>query len=261
MSSPKSSLLYERYELKYHIPFYLIEEISDYISGFCELDHYSLTSPDKFYTINNLYLDTPTHLFFRMRQAGMDERFNMRIRTYGDEEMKLWFFEVKHKTRGFVRKTRAKITDPVWFNYLKEGTWPETNWALARTDYAHQFISRALSYQAAPVVFTQYRRKAYFSTIDDYARVTFDINLRYVGRNQYTFERQGLRGYDHQAYFAPYTDVVLELKCEAKAPWWMLDLIRRFNLQRANFSKFAFAVNESMHERLQIDRYFMRAPA
>ena len=249
MSEPKTALVYERYELKYHIPLALVAEISDYIADFCELDHYSLKSPDQYYTINNLYLDTPNYLFFNTRLAGMDNRFNMRVRTYGTGEPEMWFLEVKHKSKGFVTKTRAKLLDRTWLKHLVEGTLPERDEAVVRKDYAYDFAKKVMSYQAAPVVFTQYRRKAFFSTIDDYARVTFDKELRYVPRREYRFTPSpDMQFYDHPELFDPYTNVVLELKCEAAVPWWMLDLIRRFNLQRASFSKFMYALNESMQD-------------
>lgn len=259
MSAPKSSLLYERYELKYHIPLALVDEISDYISGFCELDHYSKQSPDQYYTINNLYLDTPTYLFFRTRMSGVDDRFNMRVRTYGDEESPLWFLEIKHKSKGFVRKTRAKLTDTQWTEHLANGTLPLSEGVKTR-DYAYDFAHKVMSYQAAPVVFTQYRRKAYFSTIDDYARVTFDKEMRFAPRHSYSFEREGLIAYDNPNCFDPFTNVILELKCESRVPWWMVDLIRRFNLERSTFSKFIFAVNETMQDKLDIRREYDRVP-
>ncbi len=258
----KTALFYERYELKYHIPLYLVDEICDYISSFCELDHFSKISHDGYYSINNLYLDTPNFLFLRRRLAGVDDRFNMRIRTYGDEENDLYFLEVKNKQRGFVKKTRAKINGDEWFNHFREGTLPKPKEDIISNDFAYDFGSKLITYRAEPVVFTQYRRKALFSTIDEYARVTFDRDMRFIARDDYTFERSAdMQYYDNPNYFDPNTNIILELKCETKVPLWMIDLIRRFNLTRSSFSKFVFGVNEVMQMRLPSMDFPHRQPA
>ncbi len=105
----KTALLYERYELKYHIPWAMVAEISDYISGFCEMDHYSKISSDNFYSINNLYLDTPNYQFFQNALVGQDGRFNMRVRTYGDEENPLYFLEIKRRPADLSKKLEPRL--------------------------------------------------------------------------------------------------------------------------------------------------------
>jgi SPX domain protein involved in polyphosphate accumulation len=258
----KTALFYERYELKYHIPLAMVDEISAYIEPFCELDHFSKISPDKYYAINNLYLDTPDYLFFRRSIEGIEGRFNMRIRNYGDEINPLYFLEIKKKNGGFVKKTRAKIYDLKWFEDLSHFTMPNTQNEFVKNDFAYDFAYNVLSYGAAPVVFTQYRRKAYFSHIDDYARVTFDKDMRFIPRDHYGFERsKDMKYYDYPEYFEPETHVVLELKCEARVPFWIIDLIRHFNLERSGFSKFLFAVNELNAEKVQIAQYPHRLSA
>ncbi len=243
----KTALFYERYELKYHIPLWRVDDICDWVSGFCELDDYSGKSSDGYYAINNLYLDTPNYLFFNTKIAGQDNAFNMRIRTYGMEETNLYFMEVKKKTGEFCRKTRAKA-GPAWFRHLEEGTLPEGE----GDPFALDFARRVHSYRAGPVVFTQYRRKALFSVIDEYARITFDKDMRYAPRDTYDFSREGLLCYDQPEYFDDGTNVVLELKCESRVPLWMLDLIRTFDLKRASFSKFMYGVNETMQDKVGV---------
>lgn len=255
----KTALLYNRYELKYHIPIEMVDDISKYIATHCEMDHFSKTSHDHYYTINNLYLDTPNFLFFQRSMAGVEGRFNMRVRTYGDEENPLYFLEVKKKDGGFVKKSRAKVFDRSWFEHLENNSLPESDKMVHQNDYAYDFAYNVLSYQARPIVFTQYRRKAYFSNTDDYARITFDKEMRYTPRENYSFERtKDMHYYDNQNYFDPYTNVVLELKCEARVPWWMIDLIKYFNLERSSFSKFLFAVNELNQDKLGVSEHASR---
>lgn len=257
----KTALVYDRYELKYHVPVSLVAEISDYIAGFCELDYFSGISPDGFYPIHNLYLDTPSFQFFKNAIVGQDGRFNMRVRTYGEEENSSFYLEVKKKSGGFVKKTRAKVNGSDWFRMLDAGSMPQAPTEIVTKDYAYDFAYQALSHQARPVVFTRYRRKAFFSTIDDYARVTFDRDLRFSERTSYTFDRpRDMQAYDNPNYFDPDTNVVLELKCEARVPFWIIDLIRTFNLQRSGFSKFVYAVNELNSIRTGVIRSSLRIP-
>ena len=84
MTGFSSPLLFERYELKFLIPIDLVDEISQFVEIYCVLDPYSDREPDKFYKVNNIYLDSPNYLFLQRRLAGIDHRFNMRIRSYGD---------------------------------------------------------------------------------------------------------------------------------------------------------------------------------
>ena len=108
------------------------------------------------------------------------------------------------------------------------------------------------TYGAQPTILTQYRRKAYLSTVDDYARVTFDRSMRYREESGYNVHpsEETMLNYDHAASFgAPGANVVLELKCERKIPVWIVDLIKRFDLTRGGFSKF----DSSMRECFSID--------
>ncbi len=249
----KTALFYERYELKYHIPFSLIDEIEKHIAPYCEMDHFSKKSESNFYTINNLYLDTPNFLFFKRKLHGEDDRFNMRIRTYGDEISKLYFLEVKNKSQGFVRKTRAQVKDLTIFDRLENDKPIKEKREFIQNDFFHDFAHKVYAYGARPIVFTQYKRKAYFSTIDEYARITFDIDLKCIERRNYTFERSpGMKNYDHSQYYKDHTNVILELKCENKIPFWILDIVKKFNLTRTGFSKFCFSVNEVMQFKHQI---------
>lgn len=241
-----SPLFFERYELKYHIPEELIEPISQYAQTYCVLDPYSDRSEDKFYGVNNLYLDTPNFLFLERRKHKMDGRFNLRIRSYGDDPIYPYFFEVKFKSRGFIKKKRAKVYGDDWANELMGIVDPNFEGHGVNTDYKNTFIRLVQSYNAAPKVFTQYKRKAYLSVYDDYARVTFDKQLRYTRRDHYDLSpiEEVMSGYDFETNYNVDSNIILELKCTSRMPMWMLDLISYFNLERTSFSKYMAGVNE-----------------
>lgn len=240
MAGPVSPLVLERYELKYLIPMSLVKPISDYIAPFCEMDHYSIQSPDNFYTINSLYLDTPRLYFLRQKEATVANRFSMRVRSYGDDPKPPYFFETKYKLREFVKKRRGKVSLPNWAELFERPELVEQLDEASRKHTQH-FLDIATIYNAQPVIFAQYRRLAFLSTVDDYARVTFDRDLRYMPTTEYDVRpiENRMVHYDIPDAFGDMgTNVVLELKCERKIPVWIVELIRHFDLTRGSFSKY-----------------------
>ncbi len=245
--STNSPLFFDRYELKYLIPFELIEPISQYASQFCRMDPYSERSHDGFYTINNLYLDTPNYQFFERRLQKDANRFNMRIRSYGEDPKPPYFVEVKMKNRNFVKKRRAKVFDENIGEMISSSDFePSVKGNDKEESNRLKFLRLAYTYNVEPKVFTQYRRKAYLSLMDEYARVTFDRDLRYQFRNEYKFtpDDDRMSHYDNETLFDDGCNIILELKCTSFVPLWMLDLIKKFNLTRSRFSKYASGVTE-----------------
>ncbi len=240
----------ERYESKFVIPFSMIEPISDFASVYCFLDLHSIDcgNADGFYVINNLYFDTPDYLFLRKRLDMTENRFNMRIRSYDDNHGLPCFFEIKQKKSTIIRKFRARIDEPGW-----PGTFQNPDYELDEdVDKGEDsdkwlFLKTVWAYGAEPKVLTQYRRKAYVSDVDHYARVTFDMALKYQPADGYSLipDEEKMIPLDNETLFDPGCNVILELKCfSTQVPLWMIDLIRRFDLRRRGFSKYKTGVSE-----------------
>jgi hypothetical protein len=233
----------ERYEMKYAVPSAWIGPISAFAESYCLLDGYSSRAEDGFYQVNSLYLDSPGFAFMRMRMGGASDRFNLRVRAYGASPRPPYFLEVKRKQGDIIRKYRARVNDPDLEKVLDPTA--EIGPCLAAAgdaESAHLFRRLVFAYGAAPVVMTGYRRKAYFSQCDDYARLTFDIGLRYRAESGYRpfAVEEGTAPSDPETLFDPGSEVILELKCQAKyVPLWMVDLVRTFGLTRRGFSKYA----------------------
>lgn len=240
MSQQVSPLNLERYELKYLISPRLIEPISRYVEAYCHMDYYSEVANDHFYTINSLYLDSPSLFILRYKESANAFSFNMRIRSYGDGNKPPYFCEIKYKIRDFVKKNRALIVNENWAEILDNNIVPEHLDADSKKNLEN-FIRVKMTYNVDPVILTQYRRKAYLSDVDDYARVTFDRDLRYQETDKWILRpsEQDLVHYDHpDAFEMPEQSVVLELKCEKKIPVWIVELIKEFQLVRGSFSKY-----------------------
>ena len=242
-----SPLLLQRYELKYLIPIDMVEPISKVLESHCQLDYFSQKSPDKFYSINSLYFDTLDYKFLIDKQNGAEPSYGFRVRSYSDDPKPPYYSEIKIKQNDFCNKIRAKIDTEDWTSVLVEGNIPESLDPVSRA-YLQRFIRAIVIYDLRPKVLTQYRRKAYFSEIDEYARITFDRDMRYQEEEGYNLRptESLMRPYDNEDIF-PYPEscVVLELKAEKKVPMWMVDLIKRFNLTRDSFSKYGNSIIET----------------
>ncbi|HSQ40816.1 MAG TPA: polyphosphate polymerase domain-containing protein, partial [Fibrobacteraceae bacterium] len=171
----------ERFELKYHMNIDQLDVLTEFLHPWCGLDSHSERSPDGFYWVTSLYLDSPQLTFFRWKESKIENRFNMRIRTYGQfpDPNGPRFFEVKQKKGDVVTKTRGT---------LKSGNaralWDSSAEVCAQAApkdrrNLEKFLRLAMSYQAEPHLLTQYRRKAWFGLYEDYARVTVDVGMRW----------------------------------------------------------------------------------
>jgi len=243
--------LLERYELKFVIPDDMIEPISDFCSIYCRPDKYSEKSQGGFYTVNSLYFDTPHYLFLSKRIVGSENRFNMRVRTYGDRAVPC-FLEIKQKRVDIVRKYRARVDDDGWYQMFEiPGYAPNRGENTIDTSNMNLFYRLAHTHNAGPVVLTQYRRRAYVSQVDDYARVTIDKDLKYQPAEGYKLIPDGEQAtnYDNSTVFDPECNVIVEMKCDSvRVPYWMIDMIRNFNLQRRSFSKYVFSITEILNQ-------------
>jgi len=242
----------ERYELKYMIPREMVEPITRFISPYCTMDAHSDNAKEHFYAVNSLYFDTRGREFLNQRLHGRESRFNMRARAYGNGDEPPYFLEIKHKTGTCVKKYRTT---------LAEGEWPrilaDPSYRCGHDDEPTQrrnkelFLRLATSYAIEPKILTSYRRRAFFSTVNDYARVTMDIGLRYQleetlnlqpGAHSVNYDNQTIFS-NNEHHFASEDygpgRVILELKCNVgQPPTWMLDLIVAFELKQVGFSKY-----------------------
>ena len=212
MAEARGFSLLERFELKYHIPVAWADRIGEFIAPYCEEDHYSQITPGHFYWITNLYLDSDRWTFLGWKKARLLDRFNMRIRTYGEHPAQdgTFHFESKRKVKEVCYKSRAL-------------------------------------HNAHPRLLTQYKRRAWFGLREEYSRVTIDTGMRFREENgfDYTVDPHYMHSTGIPRFFKPGCDAVLELKCPcSQVPFWMIDLIRFLNLRQGGFSKFGNAAAE-----------------
>jgi len=237
----------ERHELKYAIPYRYVESISQFIRPYCDLDYHSAIVEDNFYLVNSLYFDTYGMEFLKQRLWGKDGRFNMRVRFYGDTGDPPYFLEIKQKKGVTGLKYRATASKEEWPGILTDpGYRVSKSTPSGERANKELFIRMAMIYAIEPKILTQYRRRAFFSTVDDYARVTMDVSMKYRIQDHYRLTpNDAMLSYDNENIYAKDSDchndgtVILELKCNiGQVPMWMLDLISTFELKQQGFSKY-----------------------
>ena len=203
----------------------------------------------------SLYLDSPDFLLFRQVAQGHKNRFKLRIRFYDDDWNHPAFLEVKRRINDVISKQRAMVARGAVEEILNQG-WPSpSHWprldvllgGAAKMGAYNSFWSLSNQICAQAAVYVSYLREAYDCPTDEQLRVTFDRLIHatpYDGSGRLTLPATGVppRRCQPPFNFDPGA-VVLEMKFDERAPSWMYQLIRAFNLQRRSVSKYCMCID------------------
>lgn len=228
---------FDRLELKYHVSSALAAQIRRAIAPWCRPDPFNGTCG---YPISSLYLDTPGLLCHHARMRGDADRFKLRVRTYSTDDPA--HLEIKRKTGKIIHKVRTSIAREQLPEVMRRG--------LPGNAVADRFVALAQQCGAGPRLTVCYHREAYTSVVDDYARVTFDRQIKAAAAAPGDWalrcvdEGDGWVSLDGAGHLADgvSSTIVLELKCKTFVPRWMESLLRHFNLRSTGFSKYSQGV-------------------
>jgi hypothetical protein len=256
----------DRYELKYVIPYDLVEPMTEFLMAYCVLDYHSEIAVNNFYQVNSLYYDTPNLTFAKNRIYTKSPRFNMRARAYDDGTKAPYFLEIKVKDGNIVNKYRATIDAAEWpYMFTDKNYRTDAQGKPSEMKNKELFYRTALKYNASPRIYTRYRRRAFVSVVDEYVRVTMDINLQYHLEDKYTLiaNDSKLTNYDHENVFVSKSDrstgsnVILELKCYPhQVPLWLIDMIKYFELDRTSFSKYVQSLTTAIDYDITFNNHY-----
>lgn len=257
------SLLIERREYKYLITEEQADWVRHAIAPFCQLDPFAAKQPRNRYSINSLYFDTPALALYHANIVEHVDRFKLRIRDYPDSPGGPVFFEVKRRINDVISKTRGRVPYDCWKQALEEpGQFDWNALGLHHRHAVERFATLMHLHVASPKTLVRYEREPYFSVVDDYARVTFDRNIRSqrVDTLTLTEPNKHWRNMDDAATMKSSRSLlVLELKFTSAVPSWMVNMVASLNLNRLAFSKYGTSViawytrpdlRDSMMERL-----------
>ena len=228
----------QRFEFKYLLDPELAHQIEVYIQkiGLGRSEH-SKNGP---YIVNSLYFDTPLLGDHRDKDGSFLIRRKLRARIYQNSWFtpvdKVWL-EIKKKRNMNITKTRVRINGAMWEKFITESNPMHlTSEGLSGDDKQTMEEFRYLykRHLYRPHVVVRYLRTAYFGNFLSPVKITFDKNIQACFTGNAIAEK----------FMAPVSKgkVVLELKYNGKTPWWVADMIIRFNLKRVDFSKYRNSV-------------------
>jgi hypothetical protein len=215
------------------------------VRPFCVPDPNGAGDPPE-YVITTLQLDAPNLGLHYAKEKEALNRFKLRCRTYGTDGTAPVFLEIKRKCKGIILKSRCRIPAARWGRKCALGLEPDIPFVSRheRVNYM-EFIRLVHETCARPVIFIRYHRESYISSVDQYARVTFDRRMCYCEASGWAFPPPNTRWKPMDSPVAlnrPFSGFILELKTQRDAPQWMVELTERFNLVRIGFCKYSTGV-------------------
>ncbi|EYF05489.1 polyphosphate polymerase domain-containing protein [Chondromyces apiculatus] len=237
----------ERYEYKYLIPERLIASIRATVLTTSTVDKYA--GPDGTYRIRSLYFDTDHYALYWANEREQGDRFKLRARMYPASAKSPVFLEVKRRVLDVIVKTRAAVPADAWQDVVAGRDGALAALPASARNGALRFLGPYHRHHLAPVVLVEYEREAYISTLETYARLTFDRKIAVQTRRSLDFDAdpRRWRHIDHTVQTRTAEPVtVLELKFERRPPAWMSAMVRRLELTRYSFSKYCYGITAEL---------------
>lgn len=219
--------VFNRYEKKFLINEEKYKILTEKFSERMELDAYN--EKNGFYTICNLYYDTPSNELIKKSLAKPVYKEKLRLRSYGIPNIETKaYLEIKKKYKGVVNKRRTSMTIEDAYDFVSTGSIPEE-----KSYHNHQvmkeinfFLTR---YELKPSVYIAYDRKAF---LDDDLRITFDTNIR---TRRYNL---ALELGDYGEQLLEEGQWLMEIKVHGAYPLWLTEILSDLEVFPTSFSKY-----------------------
>jgi hypothetical protein len=191
--------------------------------------------PDKyckdggFYTIYNIYYDTPNESVIRLSTSKPYYKEKMRLRTYSlTDEKAPYFLEIKKKINKVVSKRRISLSRKDGEHFNSTGKLPEGTDGQIVNELQYYLDTHNIK----PNVFLRYERYALFGIEDSSLRVTFDQNIL-ARRDRLSFAEG-----DGGSYVLPPENYLMEIKFENAMPLWLCKVLSDLKIYSSSFSKY-----------------------
>ena len=222
--------VFNRYENKYLLDQEAYYTFYNRLLEYMELDEYN--KQHEFYSISNLYFDTPNDALIRNSLAKPKYKEKLRLRAYGvpNEDAKV-YLEIKKKVFGLVNKRRTALKLNEAYDFVATGVEPEYQ------GYMNQQVINEITYflkryDLQPKVYLAYERKALFCKKNRDLRITFDTNIR---SRRYDLK---LELGDHGEPLVENGQWLMEVKAEKTVPLWLSRMLSEHEMYRTSFSKY-----------------------
>lgn len=222
----------------------LIYDLSDRL----QYDIYN--AEGKFYTISNIYYDTPDDRLIRTSLQKPAYKEKLRLRAYGipgTDDMV--FMEIKKKYKGVVNKRRTTMKLKEAYNFA------ENHCLESCGDYINRQVLNELTYAfdlygAVPKVYIAYDRCAYYSAEDSSLRITFDRNIR-ARRSSLCLEAG-----DNGRQLLDSNTFIMEIKHSSHMPQWLVEELNKLGIRKTSFSKYGTEYERMLREKLMEEKIY-----
>ncbi|MFC6647915.1 MULTISPECIES: polyphosphate polymerase domain-containing protein [Paenibacillus] len=222
--------VFNRYENKYLFDHESYLKLYHELLEYMEPDAYN--KQHEYYSITNLYYDTPQNSLIRSSLAKPKYREKLRIRAYGIPEGDTRvYLEIKKKVLGLVNKRRTPLKLDEAYAFIESGREPEFE-SYMNKQVIGEIKYLLTRYDLQPKLYLSYDRKAMFCKNNRDLRITFDTNIR-------------CRRYDLKMEHGVYGEELLEpgqwlmeVKAEKTIPVWLARMLSEHQMYRTSFSKY-----------------------
>jgi SPX domain protein involved in polyphosphate accumulation len=231
--------VFNRCEKKFIITDEVYRSIRPELEEYMEVDAYSRNGD--FYTICNIYYDTPDNQIIRKSIEKPAYKEKLRLRSYGvvDSKDKV-YLEIKKKYNGIVNKRRISIQLEDAYRFIQ--TREKPNLRNIRDDQVINEIDYMLERHPLlqPTLYISYDRNAMFGINNKNFRITFDTNIR-TRREDLSLDRD-----NYGELLLPPELWVMEAKINNAAPIWFAELLSKYKIYPTTFSKYGTEYQKSV---------------
>ena len=222
--------VFNRYENKFLLDERIYEKIQKQLSEHMELDPYN--KKNGFYTISNIYYDTPDDYLIRNSLTKPKYKEKLRLRAYGvPEKNGEGYLEIKKKVCGLVNKRRTTLKLNEAYEFVETGVAPEIK-SYMNEQVVHEITYILKRYMLMPKVYLAYDRTAMFSKTCQDLRITFDTNIR-----TRCYDLKLEKG-DHGERLLQDNRWLMEVKAKESIPIWLSKILSEYKVYKRSFSKY-----------------------
>ncbi|MDP7367702.1 MAG: polyphosphate polymerase domain-containing protein [Candidatus Pacebacteria bacterium] len=239
MQQQKPKLHFQRLEFKYILDAKQFKEIKMLLRKYVNLDEFVNNTKHGFYEVLSLYYDSPKFYSYWEKIDGAKKRRKIRLRTYRTDGAlsSNIFFEIKRKHDSIVLKDRFVLNGNDYENLINRGDFFNSD-SMNDDNRSHlleefHFVKGLRS--ISPKILVSYNREPYLCKFNKNVRITFDYAIK-AKRGEHLLHNE------NNFIDVSGTKVIMEIKFKGALPFYIENIIKRYNLSRVPYSKYCEGV-------------------
>lgn len=231
---------FNRFELKYLVPAHRVDAVRRELTARMDPDPHAGRDG---YGVWSVYYDTDRLRFYYEKIEGLKFRRKLRIRRYGDTGGPLTAdsivsVEIKQRVNRVTQKRRVMLPYHLALDLCDRRQRVE--YPGADQSFIDEVLDLVIRLDLRATAMTGYRREPYMGKDADLGlRVTLDH--RVLGRDR-DFDLRTEAADTTNRYIIRPDLVVMEVKVDERAPYWVTDMAARHDLQVQRISKYCQSI-------------------